>query len=120
MQEPATGLNKYKVQEEELIKRMSEAQNNAKSTELLPAMIDPEQINFGEGDENNAGLGDEIAEDLDMANLDDKFGSRNPRTSMTVNNNPALRDSNSNSPDPRFEVSTGLAKRNMALDDNHR
>ena len=25
MQEPATGLNKYKVQEEELIKRMSEA-----------------------------------------------------------------------------------------------
>ncbi len=57
----------------------------------------------------------EIEEDIDIANLDEYYGSRNPRTSLSVNNNPALRDSNS-SPDGKQEVSTGLARRNMAID----
>ncbi len=57
----------------------------------------------------------EVEEDIDIDNLDEKYGSRNPRTSLSVNNNPALRDSNS-SPDAKQEVSTGLARRNLAID----
>lgn len=98
------------------------SQNEKKLGQLINnnRMVDPEQIDFGEKDEDHqnrrmVNADAEVEEDIDIDNLDEKYGSRNPRTSLSVNNNPALRDSNS-SPGAKHEVSTGLARRNMAIE----